>query len=405
MSESLLARLRGALGAARLDHDPAGRPRVAPESAEALAAALGLAHAEGWRVRVEGRGTWAPPDAPADLVITTRGLDRVVRVAESDLVATVQTGVTTRRLAHRLGEAGMWLPWDPPGDPERSVGSVIATGTAGPLRHGAGAIRDHVLGCTVVTGDGRIVRPGGAVVKNVAGYDLTRLQVGGFGAFGVLAEVHLRLRVLPAADLTCLTEGPRDGLTRAARDLMEAAAELAALELLSPGATGRPEWVLGARLTGPAEGVSAEAERLGEVTGSAWTRLAPTDGPAFWRSAAVRTGSGEVALRLGVLPDGLDDVLDLLAERLDLRVVSAGAGTGSLRWTGHATPDRLTALRGALAPREVPLTVERAPWPILRAVGHFGAYREGVGPLVGRLREVFDPGRVLRVSIEASADD
>jgi FAD/FMN-containing dehydrogenase len=112
----------------------------------------------------------------------------------------------------------MWLALDPPGRPERSIGSVIATATAGPLRHGFGPVRDHVLGCSVATGDGRLVNAGGRVVKNVAGYDLTKLQVGGFGGFGIIAEVHLRLRALPRADVTLLARGARDALTSGARD-------------------------------------------------------------------------------------------------------------------------------------------------------------------------------------------
>src|SRR5207249_3367547 len=81
--------------------------------------------------------------------------------------------------------------------------------TAGPLRQGFGAVRDHVLGVTFVTGDGRLVHSGGRVVKNVAGYDLTKLEAGGFGAFGVIVLVHLRLRALPRADQTFVLAGTR----------------------------------------------------------------------------------------------------------------------------------------------------------------------------------------------------
>jgi hypothetical protein len=75
--------------------------------------------------------------------------------------------------------------------------------------------------------------------------------------------------------------------------------------------------------------------------------------------------------------------------------------SGGLRWTGETDPERIRALRRALAAREIPLTLERAPWAVRRAVGHFGAYREGVGQLVGRLRETFDPGHRLAVALES----
>src|SRR6266511_1006284 len=154
-------------------------PRIAPGSPDAVALLLGTAHQEGWRVRIEGAGTWLQSDAPSDLALTTRRLDRVPAIEPSDLTATAEAGIGLDQLRQQL--AG------------RTLGSVVATATAGPLRHGFGPIKDHLLGVTFVTGDGRMVQSGGRVMKNVAGYDLTRLQAGGFGAFGVIVLVHLRL--------------------------------------------------------------------------------------------------------------------------------------------------------------------------------------------------------------------
>jgi hypothetical protein len=83
-------------------------------------------------------------------------------------------------------------------------------------------------------------------------------------------------------------------------------------------------------------------------------------------------------------------------------MLSAGVGTGALRWAGEAEADRLRDLRRRAAGREIPMTLERAPWELRRAVGHFGAYREGVGQLVGRLRGTFDPKGVIAVALEGS---
>ena len=90
MSETILARLRALLGTSGVEREPDGLPRATPDSSEALAHVCHLAHQEGWRVRVEGQGTWLPPDAPADLALSTRALDQVVSVSPADLVATVQ---------------------------------------------------------------------------------------------------------------------------------------------------------------------------------------------------------------------------------------------------------------------------------------------------------------------------
>lgn len=406
MNQPIADRLRELLGDGAVEQSADHLPRALPESTESVAAVCAAAHQAGWRVRVEGRGSWLPHDAPADLVISTAALDRVIRVAAADLVLTTQAGAPMSRVAQTAAAQGAWLAMDPPGRPDRSIGSVLATGTAGPLRHGIGPIRDQVLGCTLVTGDGRIVQPGGRVTKNVAGYDLMKLMVGGFGAFGIVTEAHLRLRALPVADLTLVTRGERDPLTLLARELEAARLEAAAIELLSPAAAADASWVLAVRGLGQADPVAAEAERAQRVAvGAPWQALEGERSAAFWQAASRAMGGGTVSLRFGVLAEGLDETLDLLHQRLDLGLVSAGAGRGGLRWCGNADPGAMVELRRLLAAREIPVTLERAPWSIRRATGHFGAYREGVGRIVGALRRRFDPGDQFQVTLDADHAD
>ena len=401
MSDPIFVRLRHALGEAAVERDPAGILRALPDSTAAVAIVCGLAHEQGWRIRIEGHGTWMPSDAPADLALSTRRLNRVLEVAPADLVATAEAGVAMAALDRALADRGAWLPLDPPGHPERSIGSVIATGTAGPLRHGHGPVRDHILGGTIVTGDGRVITAGGRVVKNVAGYDLTRLQVGGFGAFGVVTQVHLRLRARPEARVALLARGDRDLLTRQARALMEEQLAAATLELFSPAPGEGPHWSLLLELIGTGAGVEAEVGRAAARSEVTWTRLSPDRANRFRDSAAVASLAVPTTFRIGVLPDGLDEMLDLLQARLGFGVIAAGAGRGSLRWSGEPTLDALRAVRHVAAEREIPLTLERAPWDLRRAFGHFGLYREGVGPLVSRLRSTFDPDPTFAVALEA----
>jgi FAD/FMN-containing dehydrogenase len=402
VSDVIFGRLRALLGTSGVERDADGLPRATPDTPDALSLVCRLAHEEGWKIRVEGNATWLSPDAPADLAVSTRALDQVLSVSPADLVATVQAGAPLEALRRRLADEGMWLALDPPGRPERSLGSVVATATAGPLRHGFGPVRDHVLGCTVATGDGRLVKAGGRVVKNVAGYDLTKLQVGGFGGFGIIAEVHLRLRSLPRADVTLLARGPRDTLTSAARDLVQAQLLPGALELLSPALGADADWVLAARFVGTDAAVQSDVRRLSSIGELAWTPLPADRTAAFWGLVARGSLGGPITLRLGVLGGGIDDTLDVLAHDLDEGLVSAGPGAGLIRWTGDAPVERLRALRRTAAGREIPMTLERAPWPVRRALGHFGAYREGVGQLVGRLRDTFDPGQCLSVALEGA---
>jgi glycolate oxidase FAD binding subunit len=378
-------------------------PRVAPGSPDAVALLLGTAHQEGWRVRIEGAGTWLPSDAPADLALTTRRLDRIPAVEPSDLTATAEAGIGFDQLRQQLADRGAWLAVDPPGLAGRTLGSVVATATAGPLRHGFGPIKDHLLGVTFVTGDGRMVQSGGRVMKNVAGYDLTRLQSGGFGAFGVIVLVHLRLRALPRADVTYILEGAREDLTQVGEDIAAAGLTPAALELVSPALARRERWVLAVRLAGSPALVAADEAGLGAASGGGrFAALRAEEAHAFWMRLAEGFAVRPVTFRIGGVPAASDELLDLLQHQLGDEWVAASPAAGAIRWTGDASIDRLQRLRRALAAMEVPLTLERAPWPVRGAVGHFGAYREGVGPLVAGLRRTFDPGGSFVVATEGA---
>ena len=401
MNGDPLDRLRAVLGPEAVAV-AAGIPCVTPATVDGLRLACQLASEMAWRIRVEGNGSWLPPDAPADIVISSRGLRQPVHVSAADQVATVSAGVPLDELRAHLAEEGMWLAIDPPGKPDRTIGSIIATATSGPLRTRYGQVKDHILGCSVVTADGRLVESGGQVVKNVAGFDLSKLQVGGFGAFGVITTVHLRLRALPRADATVIARGSRDELTAAGRSILDQAIDITTLELLSPTVAGEPEWVLAARVVGSEALVQSEVPRLSAASDVAWDRLVGDRGPVLWRMVSAAVDAAPVSFRLGVLVDGLDQTIDTLIHDLDDGLITAGAATGGLRWTGPATAEQLKAIRYAMAQQEIPLTLERAPWPIRERVGHFGAYREGVGQVVGRLRQTFDPENQLSVALDPS---
>lgn len=393
----MTSRLRRLLGASAVFETDDGRVEVRPSSAAACAAVLRLASGEGWRVAIAGSNTWISVPAGADLVLRTGGLADIGPIDPADLVATASAGAPWSALTRRLADHGMWLAQDHPGG-DRSVGSVLATGTTGPLRAGFGALRDQVLGLTLVTGDGRILELGGRVVKNVAGYDIGKLALGTFGAFGVVVRAHLRLRAVPRADLTVLVAGTRDALLETGHRLAETAVTPACVELLSPAAAERETWLLAVRLVGTDAAVDADRAVL---EGLLETRPEVARGAAAherWTHLLASAVGSPVTLRIGADPSGLDRALDLLALHLDERVaawITATVPTGVIRWSGDAAPEALGRFRRAAAQLEWPVTLERAPWSTLRAVGHFGAYREGVFRLVRALRAAFDPAGIL----------
>ena len=143
-------------------------------------------------------------------------LDRVLEHEPGDLTAIVEAGIRLSALQAALAPHGQMLALDPPGDP--TIGACLAGDLSGPRRHRYGAMRDLVIGVTVVLADGTIASSGGKVVKNVAGYDLGKLFSGSRGRLGLIARVALRLHTRPAAKATVVaeTDDPRAALERAA---------------------------------------------------------------------------------------------------------------------------------------------------------------------------------------------
>jgi glycolate oxidase FAD binding subunit len=166
-----------------------------------------------------------------EVVLSTRRLDRVLEHEPGDLTAIVEAGVRLSALQERLAPHGQMLALDPPGDP--TIGACLASDLSGPRRHRYGAMRDLVLGVTVVLADGTIASSGGKVVKNVAGYDLGKLFAGSRGRLGLVARLALRLHPRPASSATVVAEtaDPR----ALWRDLHRSQLSPSAVDYLPPG--------------------------------------------------------------------------------------------------------------------------------------------------------------------------
>jgi glycolate oxidase FAD binding subunit len=203
----------------------AGSARVtlAPASTAELVAIIRDAVAAGRPLRFEGGGRWSGPGTPAARTradaqpVSLARYSGVAAYVPADFTLTVRAGTTLRELAAVTAEHNQWCPLLAWGDDEGTVGATFATATHGPCSAALGRPRDLALGAEFVDGTGAVVRGGGRVVKNVAGFDLTRLVVGSFGAFGVITEVSVRLRVRPAVDATWCVAA-RDGSHGGSRD-------------------------------------------------------------------------------------------------------------------------------------------------------------------------------------------
>ena len=259
------------------------RPAGVTEAAAVLTAASTL----GMTAVPRGSGTrlaWGVPPTGCDLVVDTSRMNKVLEHAAGDLVVRVQAGVGLDQLADVLAKAGQRLALDPPAaaplpgpangastaHPPHgagTIGGLLATGAAGPLRLRYGTPRDLSIGITVVRADGTVASSGGKVVKNVAGYDLGKLFAGSYGTLGLIVEAAFRLHPRPAAT-SFVTLDAADRESAAAVTALVASSPLApsAVELDRP-ARGEP-FRVGVLLEGDTEGVAERTARMTELLGS-----------------------------------------------------------------------------------------------------------------------------------------
>ncbi|MFZ9837433.1 MAG: FAD-binding protein [Opitutaceae bacterium] len=205
------------------------------------------------RVLPVGAGTKPRPAAAGDGVtpLSLRALRGIVEYEPDEFTFTARAGTPLAELAQVLGERGQYLPFDPPlAAAGATLGGTVAAGLSGPGRWRFGGVRDFILGARIVDGEGRLLRVGGKVVKNAAGFDLPKFLVGSVGRFGILAELTFKVFPRPAARRTLRLEAP------------DAAAQVRVLQACAGG-----RW---------------ELEAL----------EASVDEPAVW----VRIGAGEAAL-------------------------------------------------------------------------------------------------------------
>lgn len=295
-----------------------------PSSLTELTQLIAKSAASGRPLRLVGRGTWLDGGAPVAADAERVHLDAfggIVEYEPGDLTITVGAGTTIAELDAVTAAHRQWCPLAPWGGDAGTVGATVATATAGPYTHAMGAPRDLVLGLECVDGTGKVLRPGGKVVKNVAGFDLTRLMTGAWGSLGAITRVSLRLRALPAVDETWVVSIPEDadaGIIGRVDAFARGSAGPAAFEILNSnmsrhvGLAPRPHLL--ARLSGNA-GFVAEARARLSALGAAMS----VDHEMWRKLRTAETGAVSVH-RLGtdalgcwvwgtVFAEGLSDLL------------------------------------------------------------------------------------------------
>ena len=387
-----------------------------PESAEEVQAVVRAAIATGVRLLPAGNGRWPGAGGwgrEARAIVSTARMDGVVHYEPADLTLTAGAGLGMRALGELADRSGQWLPVDAPGCGDGTLGATVACGVSGPLQGRYGGVRDNVLGLEVVTGDGRILRIGGRVVKNVAGYDMVRLFTGSRGSLGVITRVSVRLFPRPGADVTLCFRGGAAEVVEMARAVCTGTFPVATVEIVGACAGKRTrearEWdggglVLAVRLLGGTEEVEeAHARTVAGVGRGPDEVLAGGDSAAFHEGRTRWEDGSPVVARLAALPDRMGDVMACAAMVAGAvrGEVAADAMRGLVRVKGSCAPDRAGAVaeclvraRGEMAARGGSLALSTAPREVVEGVGWVGGGGGG-GGLTGRIKALFDPHAVL----------
>lgn len=271
-------------------------------------------------LRVAGRSHWIDAGRPVEAarIASVAAHEGIVDYVPGDLTITVRGGTTLREIDRVTAAEGQRFPLDPAGSSDGTIGATISTGSFGPLAHSFGQTRDLVLGVEFVTGDGKRVRGGGRVVKNVAGFDLVRLATGSWGTIGIITEATLRLYSIPARSVTVAMTVPDQSVLLAQRlgSIFNGPLTPFRTELVSGGVAsllGLPgRHTLLVELGGNPASVAAQKDSLVRLTGI--TELPP----GSWEKLRVieddlSRGGRPIVLRISCLPARVPEIWTSLA--------------------------------------------------------------------------------------------
>ncbi len=292
------------------------------------------------RLRLRGGGSKpALSSAPADAAsLDLSLLSGVVEYEPGEFVFTALAGTKAAEVEAMLAGHGQYLPFDPLFvDRGATLGGIVAANTSGPGRYRFGGVRDFLIGVRFVDGEGNLVRGGGKVVKNAAGFDFPKLMVGALGRLGALVELSFKVFPRPAAYATLLASFPSLANALAALTRLSTSAfDIEALEVETAGSAG-PQLQL--RLGGPGEVLQTRIDHLqaflsSDSAGAEFRQMAGEDEVAFWRGLREMEwapGDG-VLVKAPLTPARIPDLEAQLSGTEARRRYSSGGNVAWLAW-------------------------------------------------------------------------
>jgi glycolate oxidase FAD binding subunit len=370
-----------------------------PGSVEETSELMKLARREGLAVSPRGGGTKmhiGDPPRELDLILSTARMSEIIEYAPDDQVVRVQAGIRLGDLQERLSGSNQMLAIDPP-ESGATIGGIIAANSSGPRRYKYGTIRDLIIGITVVLQDGTVAKAGGKVVKNVAGYDLSKLFTGSLGTLGVIATANFRVHPRPEAARTVAVEiEDPQAAQEAAQTIMHSQVEATAVELHY----GEDAKLLSVLLESIPGGIEAKVETtsfllrpFGEVRAledEEAGHLGPLRPPEI--------ADDEAVVKIAAPPAELAGVLESVLGAAERR------GLAHPRITGHAASgvtfaglsggetmaEAIEEIRELWIRRRGSVVLQRAPVELKKRVGTWDTGGDYLG-LIRRVKEKFDP--------------
>lgn len=375
---------------------------VRVESSGQLADMLGSASTRGESVIPFGGRRSLATGNPADSArwgLDITGLSGIIAYEPADLTLSVRAGTMVAEIQQSLEQAGQELPIDVPYPDETTIGGLVATGFAGPRRLRSGSLRDLLIGCEFVRGDGLLAKAGGMVVKNVSGFEIPRFLHGSWGALAVLTSVNLKVTPMARADGTLVAGFASIGdAISAAQASIAAEASMESCVVTSDGDGVR----VAARAVGRDGAVSAMLDSFAHSLGSESERLESATSRTYWQDLANQYAedSSSVVIAMSIRPRDIQS----LALRLNEVCSGFGArtqvspGTGSLRsvipYDEVHSSRCLAEIIGVAMELDAPYVLESAPLSLRSAVLTWGVEPEGIG-VMRSVKRQFDPSNVL----------
>ena len=380
---------------------------VSPNTQEDLAAIVRLAAQNRWRMVPCGHGSklhWGGFVEDVALVVSSDRLNRLIDHAIGDLTVTVEAGISFAQLQATLRRAGQFLAIDPSYPEQATIGGIIATADTNSLRHRYNSVRDMLLGISFVRSDGELVKAGGRVVKNVAGYDLMKLLTGAYGTLGIVTQATFRVYPLPQASQTVVLSGEGAAIAQATETLLASALTPVCVDLLSAAASRAiglaPSVSLVVRFQSIAESVTQQLERLTEVGAALGlsTTVEREDETLWQRVGQLMSPSVQaetIVCKIGVRATEAISMLEQVAALMPTAevVIHAGSGLGRLS-VRDVRSHQLLAVRSRCESSGGFLSVLQAPVSLKQQIEVWG-YRGNALELMKRVKHQFDPHTLL----------